>query len=86
MASHNKEEVDLKDVEMVEDSEPNEFPSTVIDPAAEARQVFCHRNTFYSLANNIDHRLVRKIDIRLMPTTALIYLLCYLDRSNIGKY
>lgn len=31
------------------------------------------------------NRIVRKIDIRLMPTTALIYLLCYLDRSNIGK-
>lgn len=30
-------------------------------------------------------RIVRKIDVRLMPTVALIYLLCYLDRSNIGK-
>lgn len=30
-------------------------------------------------------RLVRKIDMRIMPATALIYLLCYLDRSNIGK-
>lgn len=29
-------------------------------------------------------RLVRKIDVRILPTTALIYLLCYLDRSNIG--
>lgn len=29
-------------------------------------------------------RLVRKIDVRLMPFTALIYLLCYIDRSNIG--
>lgn len=29
-------------------------------------------------------RLVRKIDVRLLPSTAIIYLLCYLDRSNIG--
>ena len=30
------------------------------------------------------HRIVRKIDYRLLPTTAFIYLLCYIDRSNIG--
>lgn len=30
-------------------------------------------------------RIVRKIDYRLLPITALIYLLCYIDRSNIGK-
>lgn len=29
-------------------------------------------------------RLVRKIDIRFIPVTIVIYLLCYLDRSNIG--
>ncbi|KAI0817097.1 major facilitator superfamily domain-containing protein [Xylaria sp. FL0064] len=32
-----------------------------------------------------ERKLVRKIDARLMPFTALIYLLCYLDRSNIGN-
>ncbi|KAH0427677.1 major facilitator superfamily transporter [Colletotrichum camelliae] len=34
---------------------------------------------------DMERRIVRKIDIRLMPFTALIYLLCYLDRSNIGN-
>ncbi|KAH7124891.1 major facilitator superfamily domain-containing protein [Dactylonectria estremocensis] len=33
----------------------------------------------------VEKRIVRKIDTRLLPTTALIYLLCYLDRSNIGN-
>ncbi|KAF4462700.1 MFS transporter [Fusarium albosuccineum] len=33
----------------------------------------------------IEKRLVRKIDSRLLPLTAGIYLLCYLDRSNIGN-
>ncbi len=28
-------------------------------------------------------RLVRRIDIRLVPTSMFIYLLCFLDRSNI---
>ncbi|EXJ70200.1 uncharacterized protein A1O5_06268 [Cladophialophora psammophila CBS 110553] len=31
-----------------------------------------------------EKQIVWKIDSRLMPTTALIYLLCYLDRSNIA--
>ncbi|KAF0321813.1 major facilitator superfamily transporter [Colletotrichum asianum] len=34
---------------------------------------------------DMERRIVRTIDIRLMPFTALIYLLCYLDRSNIGN-
>ncbi|KAL2815280.1 major facilitator superfamily domain-containing protein [Aspergillus cavernicola] len=32
-----------------------------------------------------EKRLVRKIDKRLLLPTAIIYLLCYLDRSNIGN-
>ncbi|UPK89512.1 hypothetical protein LCI18_000447 [Fusarium solani-melongenae] len=36
----------------------------------------------FTLADTI---LVRKIDYRLLPITATIYLLCYLDRSNIGN-
>lgn len=30
-------------------------------------------------------RLVRRIDIRLVPSSMFIYLLCFLDRSNIGN-
>ncbi|KAI0968662.1 hypothetical protein F4678DRAFT_442439 [Xylaria arbuscula] len=37
-----------------------------------------------SIDRAAEKRLVRKLDARLMPFTALIYLLCYLDRSNIG--
>ncbi|KAL6694130.1 major facilitator superfamily domain-containing protein [Trichoderma pleuroticola] len=33
----------------------------------------------------IEKRIVRKIDLRLMPFTVWIYLLCYMDRSNIGN-
>ncbi|CEL03727.1 hypothetical protein ASPCAL04873 [Aspergillus calidoustus] len=32
-----------------------------------------------------EKRLIRKIDKRLLVPTAIIYLLCYLDRSNIGN-
>ncbi|KAG1848740.1 major facilitator superfamily domain-containing protein, partial [Suillus subalutaceus] len=32
-----------------------------------------------------DHRLLRKIDLRLLPVFTLLYLLSFLDRSNIGN-
>lgn len=32
------------------------------------------------------YSIVRKMDVRLLPTTALVYLLCYIDRSNIGEW
>ncbi|KAF2096428.1 MFS general substrate transporter [Rhizodiscina lignyota] len=34
---------------------------------------------------NKDRALVRKQDLRIVPLSAGIYLLCYLDRSNIGN-
>lgn len=30
--------------------------------------------------------LVWKQDLRIVPLSAAIYLLCYLDRSNIGRW
>lgn len=32
-----------------------------------------------------NRRLLRKQDLRIVPLSAFIYLLCYLDRSNIGN-
>jgi hypothetical protein len=31
-------------------------------------------------------RLRWKIDLYIVPTVALLYLLCFIDRSNIGKF
>lgn len=38
-----------------------------------------------SFADDVVHRMVRKMDVRLLPTAAVTYLLCYIDRSNIGE-
>jgi len=39
-----------------------------------------------SLSSSHESRaLVRKQDLRIVPLCASIYLLCYLDRSNIGN-
>jgi MFS family permease len=32
-----------------------------------------------------DRRLIRKLDLRLMPWLCLLYLVCFLDRTNIGN-
>jgi hypothetical protein len=32
-----------------------------------------------------ERRLVRKIDLYIVPTVALLYLFCFIDRANIGK-
>ncbi|KAI0078004.1 MFS transporter [Panus rudis PR-1116 ss-1] len=39
----------------------------------------------YVVDPEAEKRLVRRIDIRLVPASMAIYLLCFLDRSNIGN-
>jgi hypothetical protein len=36
--------------------------------------------------NGREKALVWKQDLRIIPLCAAIYLLCYLDRSNIGAF
>jgi hypothetical protein len=31
-------------------------------------------------------RLRRKLDLFLVPTVSLLYLFCFIDRANIGKW
>lgn len=40
----------------------------------------------YPVENGTTRALVWKQDLRIVPLCAGIYLLCYLDRSNIGKF
>lgn len=68
----------------VESSPERQHHRIDIDPEIERRSVFEARSVILTWTDRL-HRLVRKIDLRLLPFTALIYLLCYLDRSNIGK-
>lgn len=37
----------------------------------------------FGLFAHLRCRLVRRIDMRLVPASMVIYLLCFLDRSNI---
>ncbi|PSR97082.1 hypothetical protein PHLCEN_2v4363 [Hermanssonia centrifuga] len=42
-------------------------------------------NTVYTIDVKEEKRLVRRIDLRLMPASVVIYLLSFIDRSNIGN-
>ncbi|EKM51127.1 uncharacterized protein PHACADRAFT_151720 [Phanerochaete carnosa HHB-10118-sp] len=42
-------------------------------------------NEIASVDGAIETRLVRRIDLRFVPASMLIYVLCFLDRSNIGN-
>lgn len=35
---------------------------------------------------DIERRVVRKMDFRIVPLVTSLYILAFLDRSNIGKY
>lgn len=77
------------DVEMLESrDEQGVLSLTPEELAMEKRLVkmpsFSARMSFYFTDGDILSRMVRKIDMIFLPVTALTYLLCYLDRSNIG--
>lgn len=41
--------------------------------------------TYASQGTNEERALIFKQDLRIIPLCSFIYLLCYLDRSNIGN-
>lgn len=59
------------------DSPPNEKSGVVHDEALSSSESL----GYDTKATN---KLVRKMDVRLLPFLALLYLLSFLDRSNIG--
>lgn len=36
--------------------------------------------------DNLEKKLVRKLDMVIMPLTCALYLFAYLDRSNLGEF
>lgn len=62
-------------------------------PVAEEKTNLSHRNDDLESVNlqdaefaNIDEaKVLRKMDLRLIPMLAILYLLCFLDRGNIGN-
>ncbi|SCZ99612.1 BZ3500_MvSof-1268-A1-R1_Chr3-1g06151 [Microbotryum saponariae] len=45
-----------------------------------------HGHSLVAIDAKAEAALRWKIDIRIMPTIALLYLFCFIDRANIGKY
>lgn len=70
------DELDEKNISPIahHDLEANEKKST-----AGTSRSYAHQGT------QIERDLIFKQDLRIIPLSAGIYLLCYLDRSNIGN-
>lgn len=54
-----------------------------VEKAFEAQQTQ-DGHSHLSFDRAAEKRVVRKIDLHLMPLVMILYLLAYLDRSNIG--
>ncbi|RFU79841.1 mfs transporter [Trichoderma arundinaceum] len=66
-------------------SEKEEFAGVQTDEDVEATKEACTDGVTAHIDAARSRALVRKQDFRIIPITAGIYLLCYLDRSNIGN-
>ena len=79
------QDVEKQEIGFLESTKPREVLSTndaELDPEAERRCVngisrHMHQLMFFAF------RLVRSIDMRIVPASMTIYLLCSLDRSNV---
>ena len=45
-----------------------------------------HGNSLIEFDPEAEKRLRRKMDWYIVPTVALLYLFCFIDRANIGTY
>lgn len=45
-----------------------------------------HGQALVEFDNAAESRLRLKIDLYIIPTVALMYLFCFIDRANIGAY
>lgn len=44
-----------------------------------------HGKSLFQFDPLAERRLVRKIDFYIVPTVAMLYLFCFIDRANIGN-
>ncbi|TAQ86413.1 hypothetical protein B7494_g5265 [Chlorociboria aeruginascens] len=73
----NALDVPLTDIDILEAG--NDPPASSL----EAPQLFTKGQQ--TLDKTLDKKLLRKLDLHLIPFLALIYLLCFLDRTNVGN-
>lgn len=72
-------DIDAKSIKLIEKNSSVAIGSNTIDDSQEAF-------SSESKPTSVDERaLLRKIDLHLIPWLALLYLLNFLDRSNIGN-
>ena len=68
----------------------HEATSLPLDPEKNHLQDYQVEHTVQSHDHHVlpdtEKNVVRKMDIRIVPLVTALYVLAFLDRSNIGKY
>ncbi|RMZ78830.1 hypothetical protein DV738_g3599, partial [Chaetothyriales sp. CBS 135597] len=69
-----------------EERRESKFEKTLHDGALEGQLATdIYGNAIIEIDKNSERRLRRKIDLYTVPTVALLYLFCFIDRANIGN-
>ncbi|KAI0260221.1 major facilitator superfamily domain-containing protein [Gloeopeniophorella convolvens] len=61
-------------------ADPEKRPSS-----EESSEKHSHEGTYHEYDSPEDRKLLKKVDLRLLPILTLLYLLSFLDRSNVGN-
>lgn len=61
---------------------PSKVPTTAVEAIKEYDEYIALKQTFTGV--KLQH-LIRKVDIHVLPQLMIIYLLSYIDRSNVGN-
>lgn len=77
-ASTTSIDKDLEKVEAIERYEHNKYAN--IGLSAEDGEFFD------GFPEDKHKKMIRKVDVRLVPVLALLYLMAHIDRANIGGY
>lgn len=66
-------------------SDPQQHEIDSASPSTSDKQEFEGGNADLTWSDDEEKKIRRKLDFRLVPIVTILYLLCFLDRANIGE-
>jgi hypothetical protein len=74
----SRDSKDLEKIEIIERLEVNKYANIGLS--------FEDADFFDNFPQEKHKKMIRKIDVRLVPVLALLYLASHIDRANIGEW
>lgn len=66
-------------------SDPNEREINSASPTSSDKYKASDDRSQLTWTEDEERKIRRKLDLRVVPLVTLLYLLCFLDRSNVGE-